>query len=53
MDVIDRHVAHEKDESNPWHERSFDVLGNSISANRTDQECSDPIPEREETNEIE
>ena len=53
MNMIDRHVAHEKYESDPWHQRSFDVLGNGVGSNRTDENCSNPIPEREEANEVE
>ena len=32
IDMIDRHMTHEEDESEPWHEVLLDILGNDICA---------------------
>lgn len=53
MDVIGRHVAHEEDETNPWHERSIHILGNEVCPSGADEEGPDTSPKIEEADEIE
>lgn len=51
--MIDRHVAHEEDESDPWHERSIYIFCYEICTCRADEKSADASPEIEEANEIE
>jgi hypothetical protein len=46
-------MAHEEDETYPWHERSINVVGNEICASRADEECPDTSPKVKEADEIE
>ena len=46
-------MAHEKDETNPWHEGAGDMVGDCVRANGADEKCAGASPEIEETDEIE
>ncbi len=45
IDMVDRHVTHEEDEADPWHEGAIDVTGNGICPNRADEDCANAGPE--------
>lgn len=52
-DMIDRHVAHQKHEPNPWHQGSVNIFGDEIGAGRTDEHRPYAGPEVEEPDEVE
>lgn len=53
MNMVDRHMTHEEDESKPWHEVVFDIFGNNICASGADEEGSYSCPEIEKPDEVE
>ena len=53
VDVVDRHVAHEEDKTDPWHEPSIDVVRYRVGSGGADEQRAYAIPEVEETDEVE
>lgn len=50
--VVDRHVAHEKDEADPGHERTVDISGDGICSSRANEQRPHACPEVEKTNQV-
>lgn len=53
MDMVDRHVAHEHNEADPWHERSLDEVGDRICHYCGNHQRLETGPEGEEADEVE
>lgn len=53
MDMVYGHVAHQEDESEPWHECSVHVVCQGISDNCVDGDGSDATPQIEKTRQVE
>jgi hypothetical protein len=53
VDMVDRHVAHEKDEPNPGHQRAIHIVGNGIGTGCAVKKCTQAIPEVEKTDKVE
>ena len=51
--VVERHVSHEKNKTDPWHERSVNVRGNQIRSTSVNEQCSKAGPEVEKPSKIE
>ena len=52
MKMVDRHMAHEEDEPEPWHEIVLDISGNNVCASGADEERSYSCPEIEKPDEV-
>lgn len=54
VDVVDRHVAHDKGEADPWHVRArAEEPGDAVGAAGADEEGADAGPEVEQADEVE
>lgn len=54
VDVVDRHVAHDKGETDPWHIRArAEELCDAVGAAGADEEGAGAVPEVEEADEVE